>query len=119
MRSPIGVPGPISVKILLSSRDVAISGYLLGKALILLLMRRILVGVNPDLVILDMRRPHAYRLGTGREGGLAGADQEPPLVKRAFDLLADDRALAERARPVTALVGADEILIAELVDGKG
>src|SRR6185437_2656761 len=75
--------------------------------------------LDPDLIALDLRRPDLHGLGAGRIGRLAGADEEPPLVKRAFDLLADDRALAERARPVRAFVDADEEFVAELVDGVG
>src|SRR5579875_19832 len=82
-------------------------------------MRRLGIRVNPDLVILDMRRPDLYGLGAGGIAGLAGPDEKPALMKRAFDLLADDRAFAERARPVRAFIPADEVFVAELIDGIG
>src|SRR6185437_4644818 len=123
MRSPIGVPGPTSVRTLLSSRDVAISvtcgkcdssndaaGLPPGQV-----DRGSSLDLDPDIVAVDMRRPDLYRIGAWRIGRLPGADEEPPLMKRAFDLLADDRALAERARPMAAFIDADEVLVAELV----
>src|SRR6185312_264241 len=132
MRSPIGVPGPTSVKILLSSRDVAISVTCRKKNVTSSndaaakphgqvtrgSSRRVKsIDLDPDPLTLDMRRPHLHGLGAGRIGRLPGADEESALMKRAFDLLADDRALAERARPMAAFIDADEVLVAELVDG--
>ena len=61
------------------------------------------------------------RIGS-KQGGAVGAPvrrSKRPLVERAFDLAADDAALGQEARPVGALVGGDEILVAALEHRKG
>ena len=81
-----------------------------------LTMRRRLVRVNPDLVAVEMNRPYADRVCARRQARLASPYVKPPLMKRAFDFLADNGALAKRAGPVAALILADIIAVVEVID---
>src|SRR5579864_3912952 len=79
-------------------------------------MGRRLVRVNPDLVAVKVNGPDADRFGTGRQGRLARLDVKAPLVKRALDLVADDGALAERARAMRTRIDAHVIAVRQVID---